>query len=799
MARLKKIRAHLCCIAVILGCLFVHGCEKKSGLTVEGYDAGVVFEYMTDAIVPPALINGVSAEERLFSGVKYKFISPEYEVKGETYTDTYESDFPEVYCNRVGEWTVDYIYGETIITKTFEVKDTIAPTLTLQSRPYDVWVSQEKQQLPVIVTEDVSDLDYNSMEKSVTINGKEVSVDAMDKYLADASGELKYTFTIKDIHGNEAKMETCWNVKDRTWVDKSLTTGYLADFDSADYVNCVESGYVGSYWSRTQVSEEYLEEFEGQKGVLKITAPVNSSSMGAFKVRLSKSTTAAELLASNKYIVVMMYTSKTNVRIGCEKWSEKSGGAHNFVIDVKPNCWNKIVLSTADLKYGFDDRGTDISLLQFCFGDRNNLESGELDLYLASITTADYLPALEEVNKSDKTITWQAVKGADGYEVTDNGKTKVVQTTKYTCSNKNNVIVVRPYASDDNVLKLTSKTVTPYIDKSKFAENDIATMNSAAYTYLFRLNDFNSARRGASLKAEYLSEYKGEKGVIKVTTVNNDLAVGIGDMVMDLMGEYPEGITVRYMIESSDAKYLRFVQPHTEYGVDNLGDLKTTSTWQTEFLNYDRNYTENPSDEMILMTQGGTPGASNVVYFSFVKKGNCLAEVAETDREQYREGLLSALTGTQLASFNNEAYTMFVEQTNPAYGKISTEWLESYKGEKGVLKISLTPNNAERPFFAVKLALLGEMKDGLVIKYRLEQEKDTPAKAMVWRLLDSNNSVGGSGGVNVNQTFNKWLTETVEISSLVKQTDAIALFGAGYDTKTTYNLYIANIDNYIKE
>ena len=802
MTRTKKIGIHLCGLLILCCLFFIFGCSKtqKGVMSVKGYDDELVFEYMTDVVVPEALLNGTSAGQNPYAGVEYQFTSPEYEVDGETKTDVYKSNFPALYCNRVGTWTVDYIYKEETITKTIEVKDTVAPTLKVMSRPYDVWASEEKRNLPAIETTDTSGLDYASMVKTVTLNGEKISVDALDRYVANTPGELKYTLSIQDIYGNESTIEAKWNVKDQSWKDTKLAKGYLADFDSPEYVNCAESGYATSYWSNTQVYEEYLEEFEGQKGVLKLTSPANGSAMGAFKIRLSKTTTAADLAKDSKYVVIMMYTSQSNVRIACEKWSDVSESAHNFVIDVKPNCWNKIVLRTTDLKEGYDDRGTNINQIQFCFGDMNNLVAGDIDLYLASITTADYLPSITDVQNSNNVVTWNAVKEADRYEVIENGKIQTVTTNKYTCKKKNSIVAVRAVADDSNVLKLSSEIKTPYIDKSMLGDDYVATMNSPAYTYLFRLNDFSAARRGASLKAEYLSEYKGEKGVIKVTTVNNNVTAVIGDMVMDLMGEYPEGITVRYMVGKSDAKAVRYLQPHTEYGVENVADMKAGNSWQTVYLDYGKNYTDNATDRMDVMVQGGTQGATNEIYFAFIMKGNRLAELLEEQRAPMLEELKKNLEGKMLADYDNSLYAEFVEMPEPfgVFGNIETEWLESYQGEKGVLKVTLTTDDSGSTDAAVKLKLLGDMADGFTIKYRWESSTGTEATAARWRLLKDDNTLSGKGEAIFNQTLNTWVTETVELSSLVKQKDAIGFYVLGPEPNTTYTLYISYIENYVK-
>ena len=181
-------------------------CSSDKTLGVETFDDNLTFEYLTDAILPSATLDGQTAFNSAFNKIKYRITSPEYKVGSETKTDIYEMDFPAIYCDKVGDWKVEYIYGGQKIEKTFKVKDTIAPDLGDPLYPYDVYKSDtQKYSLPAFVAEDPSGIDYRTMVKKLTINGEEVNIDGMDRYIANTTGKAKLEFSVCDTQGNKAE------------------------------------------------------------------------------------------------------------------------------------------------------------------------------------------------------------------------------------------------------------------------------------------------------------------------------------------------------------------------------------------------------------------------------------------------------------------------------------------------------------------------------------------------------------------------------------------------------------------
>ena len=246
------------CFAFSFGCNVITPTDPNP--TASGWDA---VELMTDFTVPYYQFEGLTEEQFVDGTVTYKFTSPKYtNDEGEIVTDVYESYFPNVYCDRVGTWTIVYTYGTQKVAKTFEVVDTTAPTLGFSELSHDVYVG-EKQSLPSAYAEDYSDIDltsrtddlvlYTCGDTTCTDQSHVVELEVKHKsYTPNSTGRVVYTLSIKDEYGNQSVLTQEWNVKDPTWTDQTLDTDFLADYDDFGYVNTASSGYVSSYWTASR-------------------------------------------------------------------------------------------------------------------------------------------------------------------------------------------------------------------------------------------------------------------------------------------------------------------------------------------------------------------------------------------------------------------------------------------------------------------------------------------------------------------------------------------------------------------
>ena len=415
----------------------------------------------------------------------------------------------------------------------------------------------------------------------------------------------------------------------------------------------------------------------------------------------------------------MLTTNVVDLRFGCQTWREVPESVHTAGISVDTGVWTKVTIPWAQLSEGYfhGDYGVQdekINEFQICFGTYGaSVLTEDAVLYIDSVSVisdSDRLSLPETVDFDGTTLSWSAVDGADAYEIYQNGA--VVSTvnapeTTFAVTDATAAFGVRPIASNENVRKVSSESIMPYIDKTGFESYDIAPIDNSAYTYLFNANDFASHRKATSVTVEYLDEYKGEKGVVKVTSINNATTFAIGDIVMNLPKRAPQGLTLRMLVESSDAATIRFLQPHTEYGVEEvknqtpMADIKVTDTWQDYFLNYANNYDAKNNDRIDIMFQGGKAGSSNVVYFAFVMDGDQRTMLKTLAFKPLQNQLATGLGEGYLADFSSADYAGLVVKTlsDEKYqpSEMSVEYLTEYEGEQNVMKITVTSNAGISP------------------------------------------------------------------------------------------------------
>ena len=791
------------CFLTAIGC-------KDDGAKKDVADGSLnlSFEYMTDAEIPIELFEGVTVEDMLDGNVLFRFTSPEYTEQKETLYDVYESFSPYVFCDKVGVWTVACVKGGDTVCKSFEVKDTVAPELSIPELAYDVWVRdgddlEDLYYLPEREVFDLSEIDRKSVVETLTVTPlgsdtpENVQIMTGRSYFAKKAGKMTYTLTAADIYGNSTTITETWNVKNQEWSPETIQEGFLADYNDAGYINSVSSGKAASYWFKSAVEEEYLESFTDKNGneasgVVKVSAPINGYAMACFKFKLFGDTTESAL--KNKNLVIRMLTTNVvDLRFGCQTWREVPESVHTAGISVDIGVWTKVTIPWAQLSEGYfhGDYGVQdekINEFQICFGTYGaSVLTEDAVLYIDSVSVisdSDRLSLPETVDFDGTTLSWSAVDGADAYEIYQNGA--VVSTvnapeTTFAVTDATAAFGVRPIASNENVRKVSSESIMPYIDKTGFESYDIAPIDNSAYTYLFNANDFASHRKATSVTAEYLDEYKGEKGVVKVTSINNATTFAIGDIVMNLPKRAPQGLTLRMLVESSDAATIRFLQPHTEYGVEEvknqtpMADIKVTDTWQDYFLNYANNYDAKNNDRIDIMFQGGKAGSSNVVYFAFVMDGDQRTMLKTLAFKPLQNQLATGLGEGYLADFSSADYaglvvkSMTKEDYQPA--DMSVEYLTEYESEQNVIKIELTANAKGYADFLVMLPKA--YSNGYTLRYYFESDT-----LSAWPLRPfSDTDISATGGVDKWGCLktSAWLDVYVSDTGYTSYLDAVSL------------------------
>ena len=754
-------------------------------------------ELNTDFTVPLYEFPGLTEEELLDGTVTYRFVSPLYEdANGKMVRKEYKSFFPTVYCDVVGTWTVYYECGNKSIGKTFKVVDSVKPDIVFKETPYDVWVG-ERYFVPEVEVNDVSGLkevfkENHSVKLYVDESDEnydpenpviDLPLNDLLMYRPTATGRIVYTITISDVWGNVASASTEWNVKDPEWTDTALEEGFVADYDQSGYINTVESGYVSSYWTGSEIRETYHETFEGANGVLQITAAPNKKALGTFKFNLMKPITQEDLV--NKSMMIKIYTTNKidYVLYGCEKDQGGSiGMAHAFKINVTPNEWNYIVLPTSQLKYGyFDLEDEEIDSFHICFGGNGANDykmSEDCVIYIDSVTLVEKLDNVE-LSVSGNQLSWQAIPNATGYEVIDGDTTTKITDTTYTITDSKAKIGVRALA-ENSVLFIAQDNYTPFVDMSAFEEDDLALFNTASYELLATKNSSKGTTREAhTLTAEYLESFNGVDNVLKVTTTNNNVLNpnGIGDVVINLPKACASGLTLKFMCTKSDATAIRFIQPGTEYGWDGVADITVSETeWKTVYIDYTKKYGFNPDikDRIEIMVQGGEMFAENVFYFALVKDGD---KVMDLELGELKESLKDG----ELAMYDHAKYTMTViPGYSPHSGSlynVKSEYLASYEGKSGVMKIDVqnNPGGDQGSDGKFTLKLLAPHTGTYTIRYRIEvADGDTATSIMV-----PTSSAGNEDSNAYSLTEDVWHTKAYTTNSPVKDEIVLYNFTAG--------------------
>ena len=626
----------------------------------------VTFEFMSDAKIPIDKFDGLTEEDVTAGNATFKFVSPEYDVGGEKTADEYESLFPSVYCNRVGTWQVICTYNGIAARGTFQVKDTTAPLLELPELPYDVYKDADKKySLPRVTPQDLSELDSKSLVETLTLNGESVNILSGRRYVATETGKFEYRLKVSDIYGNTSEISAVWNSKDPDWKDENLEEGYLADYNEEGYINTASSGYMASYWANSALYEEWLSEFEGATGVLKVSAPANDKSLGAFRFKLSKSVTAEDL--ENKYFVIKLYVPSVigGLRFGCKTWQSERGRSaecvHNVLMNVTAGEWNTVFIPTSELKYGyFDIEDNEIDEFQIAFGAYQSGEflAHDAIIYLDAVTLAERLGGIEDISLTDGLLTWKAQQHASAYEVIENEKATVVNTNEYRVENENSIITVRALSNEPTHLSADNGTV--FIDMDGWTKYDLAKFDNNVYERVIKAK---ASAVPAELKAEYDAEtFPEENGTLKITMLESE-ARRNGAFTITLPKSHSGEYTVRFLIESSDARVVTFMADD-EHKLE-LTPSKIIGKWQTVTVNC-----EESSNQITFYSYSKETPATTVIYFSAITDGGIKGTLA------------SGLKDGELANYNEQGYTETVsslQDTRRRYRSVKTN---AYKRRK---------------------------------------------------------------------------------------------------------------------
>ena len=458
-------------VAVALVLYFAKGYEIRFE---ETFAEDLTFEYGQEADIPKAYVvnkHGI----RQFGRVTYLFTSAEG-------TET-KTNYPVAKCDSVGDWTVTCSYENAELQKHFRVVDTVAPEIIVGALPSDVFVGNTDVEytVPGFDIKDSSPIDYDNCSATLFFEGEQVKYNTLtNAFVPERDGEYVFKLKAADIYGNTSEKECRWRAKDADWTDQDLPDGYLATFDSIGYANLISSGFINEYWDGTEV-EEFLEEYEGEKGVLKVSAAYNVLGLTAFKVKLAKAITPKQL-GDNVVIIRYRVDSKNTNGIltvaGNYQETIQSAAAKSAVF--APGEWQTVTLTAEDLtKYAYTDEDGVFRSLQL--GLSRNGCGSSVDVYLASITIGRKLEAPKNLGLSGGSLKWDPVKGATGYYLFADGEETELgaDITSYPLG-KHKIFKVR--AKGDGLFTVDSDE-SIYVNDTP-AEGYLAEFDEAYYQYL---------------------------------------------------------------------------------------------------------------------------------------------------------------------------------------------------------------------------------------------------------------------------------------------------------------------------
>jgi hypothetical protein len=197
----------------------------------------------------------------------------------------------------------------------------------------------------------------------------------------------------------------------------------------------------------------------------------------------------------------------------------------------------------------------------------------------------------------------------------------------------------------------------------------------------------------------WLSEYKGDLGVLKLTVTHDGDAGGDAAMLFTLpVAHSTAGYTVRYMFEQVDSYTLpgtnrwRYAGANNTQGSDIVAPIVQDGFWQTQHVSATKATIAN---QICLYTNGGVNIKYNL-YISVVKEGNCVAETIAECQKANKDALAKTLGANELANFDSDGYVALVAK-DATYGKFSSlkvDVLDSYEGKSGVLHLHGTTTGA---------------------------------------------------------------------------------------------------------
>ena len=609
MTALRYALALALLLTVLLG---MTACGKQQQIVLEGeFSDGAVIEYTGQKLQFP-VAHVANANGGIVSyNVEYKVVNlaDQSEVMDEYAT----------FELKTGDYQLIYSYKNDPKVKKvvpFTVKDTTSPVIEFLDIPNGLFLQDITEdtinKLPLYTISDASTGDGVDLKRVLKFKG-ETDADFREyayreinnSYEITQFGVFFYELTATDIYGNQTTRSVTWKVKDRNWKPEQLPAeNILADYAVDGYCNLVESGDANQYYKiGNDYSDEWLPEFQGAEGVLKVDLSFNDAAgygNNTIRLRLPKTFTKKDL--QGKYLAVRIYVEADNIKdtflfagnnVAFRKEDATTRAFTTGVSGLETGKWQTfyIAADTAEhigmypnAKYNpnstFYEGGDPSDAIQLCFHREPGYFNNML-LYVDSVSIADFLPNTE-VKISGNEAQWTAVKGAEGYLVNLNGTESVTQENKMTLAGEKGYI--RVTALGNGVTTLDAQPATAVYGLN--VGNSLAKFDDELYIDLF--NDqlsFSTDAEHSGYRATSLSGALTDEGV------KMDIGAGSWGVVSGVRFQFPYGankggnttLLLNMQVSNSDFGQIRVY----DYSGKQLGVLKLNSANTGKFHTFE--------------------------------------------------------------------------------------------------------------------------------------------------------------------------------------------------------------------
>lgn len=449
---------------------------------------GAEIDYAAEISLPSAVVKDKN-DEIVSYDIEYRITDSE----NRTISSEYSS-----FALKPAEYTITYYYSSMLsLDIRFKVVDRVAPKISFRNVPNDLFVGvDENGFLPLIDIDDASEVETEVKLEFATFGGEKHEVDyskMADSFAVTESGVFTFTVTATDASGNKTTESVTWLAKDPDWTDSALEEGLYSDFGEEAYLNTVKAGDVNKYWTTSDYTQGWLENYEGANGVLKLGLSFTDTQNTSVAVKLAKPIKWSDL--KGKYILARVYVEgdglenyfgfagnqkiqfETELSAATEKKSPLvTGKWTTYALD----CDRAIALKMySDENDDKDNPSSDIKQIQFCF-TRSDKSLARMYLYLDGISVAEKLLAAENVKAENGILSWNAVENAGGYRVNINGTETVTDKTQIALTETKGYAFVTALGNEKTYLE-SDKSLAVFGLEAK--DGEYASFNEPLYEY----------------------------------------------------------------------------------------------------------------------------------------------------------------------------------------------------------------------------------------------------------------------------------------------------------------------------